>query len=239
FNFQGDKNKSKWSTMVSEIPKALRTGLLDLRPNSQAVQITHTPEGRVDGVVYADRDGVLHRQKARIVAVAGNAIETPRLLLMSASPLFPEGLANSSGQVGRNYMRHTSGSVYASFDQAVNMYRGETMAGLIADESRHDIDRGFVGGYYMEPIALGPAFLASFVDPGSWGPDFTALLDNYVNTAGMWITGEDMPQETNRITLNTTVTDRLGLPVPNVHFDDHSNDVAMREHAYNQATLLY
>jgi len=239
FNFQGDKNKSKWSTMVSEIPKALRTGLLDLRPNSQAVQITHTPEGRVDGVVYADRDGVLHRQKARIVAVAGNAIETPRLLLMSASPLFPEGLANSSGQVGRNYMRHTSGSVYASFDQAVNMYRGETMAGLIADESRHDIDRGFVGGYYMETIALGPAFLASFVDPGSWGPDFTALLDNYVNTAGMWITGEDMPQETNRITLNTTVTDRLGLPVPNVHFDDHSNDVAMREHAYNQATLLY
>lgn len=239
FNFQGDKNKSKWSTMVSEIPKSLRTGLLDLRPESHAVQITHTPEGRADGVVYIDADGDVQRQKARIVAVAGNSIETPRLLLLSASPLFPDGLANSSGQVGRNYMRHTSGSVYAKFEKPVNMYRGETMAGLIADESRHDVDRGFAGGYYLETISLGPAFLASFVDPGAWGPDFTALLENYVNTAGLWITGEDMPQEGNRITLNTTVTDRLGLPVPNVHFDDHQNDVDMRNHGYQQASLLY
>ncbi|MFP3359979.1 GMC family oxidoreductase, partial [Planococcus sp. SIMBA_143] len=94
-------------------PKSLRTGLLDLRPESQAVQITHSPEGRVDGVLYSDAEGNLHRQKARIVAVAGNAIATPRLLLLSASPLFPDGLANSSGQLGRNYMRHTTGSVYA------------------------------------------------------------------------------------------------------------------------------
>src|SRR5699024_3437184 len=65
------------------------------------------------------------------------------------------------------------------------------------------------------------------------------IFDGYTNTAGLWITGEDMPQEINRITLNTTVTDRLGLPVPNVHFDDHPNDVKMREHAYRQAELLY
>ena len=239
FNFQGDKHGSKWSIMVSEIPKSLRTGLLDLRPESQAVQITHNPEGRVDGVLYSDAEGNLHRQKARIVAVAGNAIETPRLLLLSASPLFPDGLANSSGQLGRNYMRHTTGSVYAQFDEPVHMYRGETMAGLIADESRHDVDRGFAGGYYMETISLGPAFLASFADPGTWGPDFTALLDGYRNTAGLWVVGEDMPQESNRVSLNTTVTDRLGLPVPNVHFDDHPNDVAMREHGYQQGSLLY
>lgn len=239
FNFQGDKNGSKWSTMVSEIPKSLKTGLLDLRPDSHAVQVTHTAEGKVDGVNYIDADGNVQRQKARIVAVAGNSIETPRLLMLSASPLFPDGLANSSGQLGRNYMRHTTGSVYAKFDKPVNMYRGETMAGLIADESRHDVDRGFAGGYYLETISLGPAFLASFVDPGAWGPDFTALLDDYVNTAGLWVIGEDMPQEANRITLNTTVTDRLGLPVPNVHFDDHANDVAMRDHGYQQASLLY
>jgi len=239
FNFQGDKNKSKWSTMVSEIPKSLRTGLLDLRAECHAVQITHTSEGKADGVLYIDADGNMHRQKARIVSVAGNAIETPRLLMLSASPLFPDGLANSSGQVGRNYMRHTTGSVYAQFDQPVNMYRGETMAGLVADESRHDIERGFVGGYYLQTIALGPAFLASFVDPGKWGPDFTKLLDSYINTAGLWITGEDMPQDSNRVTLNTTVTDTHGLPVPNVHFDDHANDIAMREHGYTQAETLY
>lgn len=239
FNFQGDKNKSKWSTMVSEIPKALRTGKLDLRPNSHAVQITHTPSGKADGVLYIDADGQLQEQKARVVAVAGNSIETPRLLMLSSSPLFPDGLANSSGQLGRNYMRHTTGSVYATFDKPVHMYRGETMAGLVADESRHDTSRGFAGGYYMETIALGPAFLASFADPGAWGPEFASLLDDYENTAGLWIVGEDMPQESNRITLNTSVKDNLGLPVPNVHFDDHENDVAMRSHGYQQGSLLY
>ncbi len=239
FNFQGDKNRSKWSTLVSELPKAEQTGLLDLRPGCQAVQITHDARGRADSVLYLDQDGNLQRQLARVVCVAGNSIESPRLLLMSATPQFPQGLANSSGQVGRNYMRHTTGSVYARFDKPVHMYRGETMAGIVADEAGHDPDRGFAGGYYFETLSLGPAFLASFIEPGSWGPGFTALLDAYENTAGLWIVGEDMPQESNRVTLNGTVTDPQGLPVPNVHFDDHPNDVAMRDHAYAQAEALY
>jgi choline dehydrogenase-like flavoprotein len=239
FNFQGDKNGSKWSTAIREIPRALETGLLDLRVECQAVQLTHDAAGRVDAVLYLDADGNLHRQAARVACVAGNSIETPRLLLMSASALFPDGLANSSGQVGRNYMRHTTGSVYAQFEQPVRMYRGETMAGIIADEARHDTVRGFAGGYYMETLSLGPAFLASFIEPGSWGRDFTCWLDGYANTAGLWIVGEDMPQESNRVTLNRVVTDRFGLPVPDVHFDDHPNDVAMREHAYAQGDALY
>jgi len=239
FNFQGDKQKSKWSTLVREIPRALATGNLDLRPNSYAVQITHDARGRADAVLYLDADGNLQRQRARVVCVAGNAIETPRLLLLSASAMFPDGLANSSGQVGRNYMRHTTGSAYAQFDKPVNMHRGETMAGLIADESRHDPARGFAGGYYLETLSLGVPFLAAFADPGAWGPGFTSILDGYANTAGLWIVGEDMPQETNRVTLNASVTDKHGLPVPNVHFDDHPNDVAMRNHGYKQAELLY
>ncbi|WP_371029577.1 GMC family oxidoreductase [Pseudoclavibacter sp. JSM 162008] len=239
FNFQGDKNKSKWSTMVREIPRALETGLLDLRTESYAVQITHDVDGRADGVLYLDRDGNLQRQRARVVVVAGNSIETPRLLLLSASSLFPDGLANSSGQVGRNYMRHTTGSLYARFDKPVRMYRGETMAGVIRDESGHNPSRGFVGGYFMETLSLGPAFLASFADPGAWGKSFTSVLDAYENTAGMWIVGEDLPQESNRITLNRSVTDANGLPVPNVHYDDHPNDAAMREHGYDRGTLLY
>ncbi|WP_114906046.1 GMC family oxidoreductase [Ornithinimicrobium murale] len=239
FNFQGDKNGSKWSTLVRELPRAGETGLLDLRPESQAVQITHGKDGKVDAVIYLDSEGNLHRQAAKVVCVAGNSIETPRLLLMSASSLFPDGLANSSGQVGRNYMRHTTGSVYARFEKEVRMYRGETMSGLIADESRHDPSRGFVGGYYLQMISLGPAFLASFIEPGAWGKEFTELMDAYSRTAGLWIVGEDMPQETNRVTLNSTVQDRHGLPVPDVHFDDHANDVAMREHAYAQSDRVY
>lgn len=239
FNFQGDKQTAKWSTRAREIPRSEETGLLDLRPNSQAVQVLHDSRGYADAVLYVDSDGNLHRQKARLVSVAGNTIESPRLLLMSASPLFPDGLANSSGAVGRNYMRHTTGSVYARFDNEVHMNRGETMAGNVADESKHDQSRGFVGGYNLQTISLGPAFLATFGDPGAWGKEFTEILQNYSNTAGLWILGEDMPRRTNRVTLNQATTDRHGLPTPNVHFDDHDNDIAMREHAYRQSERLY
>ena len=239
FNFQGDKHGSKWSTLVSELPKAGRTGKLDLRPESHVAHITHDAHGRVDGVLYLDAEGKVQRQRARVVVLACNAIETARLLLLSASPLFPDGMANSSGQVGRNYMRHLTASIYSRFDKPVRMWRGETMAGLIADESDNDESRGFVGGYYMETLSLGPAFLAAFIDPGAWGPEFTAAMDAYECTAGMWLVGEDMPQETNRVTLNTAVTDDHGLPVPNVNFDDHPNDVAMREHAWAAGAAVH
>ncbi len=239
FNFQGDKNGSKWSTLVAELPKAAATGHLDLRPDSHVAQILHDGRGRATGVLYVDRNGTLRRQRAAVVCVAGNSIETPRLLLLSASGRFPDGLANSSGQVGRNYMRHTTATAWGQFDKPVHMYRGETMAGVIADESRLDPDRGFLGGYYMETIALGPAFFAKFVAPGSWGPQLTETVDAYRNTAGMWIIGEDMPQSTNRITLSSGTTDAHGLPVADVHFDDHPNDIAMRRHGLQQGTSVY
>lgn len=239
FNFQGDKSTAKWSILVREIPRALETGLLDLRPESHVVRITHDATGKVDSVVYADKDGALHEQAAHIVCVAGNSIETARLLLLSESNRFPKGLANSSDQVGRNYMRHLTGSVYARFDKPVHMYRGETMAGIIADEAIHKPERGFVGGYYMETLSLGPSFLAAFADPGAWGPDFAEIMDAYDRTAGMWIVGEDMPQATNRVTLSDSVRDQWGLAAPNVHFDDHKNDVAMRSYAYDHAQKLY
>ena len=239
FNFQGDKNTSKWNTAVREIPRALATGKLDLRPESHVVQVTHDAAGKANGVLYLDKNGNLHRQAAKIVCVAGNSIETPRLLLLSASALHPDGLANSSGQLGRNYMRHMTGSVYARFENPVRMYRGETMAGIIADEARLDTSRGFVGGYYMETLSLGVPFLAAFVDPGAWGPTFTEVMGAYENTAGMWIVGEDMPQESNRVTLNREFKDQWGLPSPDVTFADHPNDTAMRDHGYSRGDAIY
>ncbi len=120
---------AKWSTLYTEIPKAEATGHFELRPGSHVLKITHNAAGKVDGVLYVDADGNEKHQKARVVCVAGNSIESPRILLNSASNMFPDGLANSSGQVGRNYMRHVTGSVYAEFEKPVNMYRGTTMAG--------------------------------------------------------------------------------------------------------------
>jgi choline dehydrogenase-like flavoprotein len=239
FCFQGCKSGAKWSTLVAEIPKGEATGKLEVRPNCQVLQIQHNDQGKVTGVLYADKDGNQHVQLARVVCVAGNSIESPRLLLNSASSKFPDGMANSSGQVGRNYMRHMTGSVYAVFDKPVHMYRGTTMAGIVQDEARHDPSRGFVGGYEMETLSLGLPFMAAFLDPGGWGKDFAWWMDNYENMAGMWLVGEDMPQETNRITLHATEKDQYGLPVPNVNFDDHANDIAMREHAFGRGEAIY
>src|SRR5271168_2486443 len=238
FCFQGCKSGAKWSTLYAEIPKGEATGNLEVRPESYVLKIEHDAAGKVSGVVYVDKDGKTQRQKARIVCVAGNSIESPRLLLNSASSTFPDGLANSSGQVGRNYMRHVTGSVYAVFDRPVHMYRGTTMAGIVRDEARNDTNRGFAGGYELETLSLGLPFMAAFLDPGAWGREFSTALDGYSNMAGMWIVGEDMPQETNRITLSDQ-KDKWGLPVVDVHFDDHPNDIAMRNHAFGQGKAMY
>ncbi len=239
FCFQGCKMGAKWSTLYTEIPKGEATGKLEVRAQAQALQIQHDDQGKVTGVLYADQDGNQQLQKARAVCVAGNAIESPRLLLNSSSSMFPDGLANSSGQVGKNYMRHMTGSVYATFDKPVNMYRGTTMAGIITDESRHDTSRGFVGGYEMETLSLGIPFMAAFLNPGAWGREFTSALDMYDHMAGMWLVGEDMPQESNAISLHESEKDQFGLPAPNVHFDDHENDIAMRNHAFTQGAAVY
>src|SRR5258708_4660497 len=226
FCFQGCKSGAKWSTLYAEIPKGEATGNLEVRPSSMALKIEHDASGKISGVVYADEAGKTQRQKARIVAVAGNSIESPRPLLNSASNMFPDGLANGSGQVGRNYMRHMTGSVYAVFDRSVHMYRGTTMAGIIHDEARHDPSRGFMGGYEMETLSLGLPFMAAFLNPGAWGRPFTAAMEGYPRMAGMWRVGDDSPQETNRVTLDPKAKDQFGLPVASVHYDDPPNDIA-------------
>ena len=204
FNFQGDKNGVQVEHPGhARSRKALATGKLDLRPNCHAVQITHDAAGRADAVLYLDADGNLQRQRARVVCVAGNAIETPRLLLLSGRRrCSPTGWRTPPARWAATTCGTPPGRCTRSSSKPVHMHRGETMAGVIADESRHDPTRGFAGGYYLETLSLGAPFLAAFAEPGSWGPEFTSIMDAYANTAGLWIVGEDMPQETNRITLN-------------------------------------
>ncbi len=239
FCFQGCKSGAKWSTLYTEIPKGEATGKLEVRSGCMALHIEHDKAGHATGVVYVDAQGKTQRQRARAVAVAGNSLESPRLLLNSASAMFPNGLANSSGQVGRNYMRHMTGSVYAAFDKPVHMYRGTTMAGIVRDEAALNTKRGFVGGYELETLSLGLPFMAAFLNPGEWGRDFTSAMEDYPNMAGMWIVGEDMARETNRVTLDPKVRDKNGMQVASVHYDDHENDTKMRAHAYRQGAAIY
>jgi choline dehydrogenase-like flavoprotein len=145
FCTSGCKIGAKWSTLYTEIPKAMATGNFELRPNSMVLQIHHDAKGRVTGVLYADKDGKQQVQKARIVCVAGNSIESPRLLLNSASSSSRTD-GNSSGQVGRNYMRHATQHIYATFDEPVHAHRGIHAPGIMRSESRHDPSRGFAAG---------------------------------------------------------------------------------------------
>jgi choline dehydrogenase-like flavoprotein len=239
FCIQGCTFAAKWSTLYTEIPRAEATGKTEVRAESQVLRIEHDGSGKVTGAVYADRTGAIKRQRARLVAIAGNAIETPRLLLNSSSNLFPQGLANSSGQVGKNYMHHMTSTVFAIFDKPVHMYRGTAQSGIVMDEARLDPRRGFVGGYQMELLPQGLPSFAQNIVPNGWGRDRASIIDNYVNIAGVWLIGEDLPRDTNRVTLHPSRKDQFGLPIPNVHCDDHPNDLAMQKHALAQADALY
>ncbi|SMF49063.1 Choline dehydrogenase [Tistlia consotensis] len=238
FTVQGDKTMSKWSTLYVEIPRALATGRLELRAGCRAVSIEHDAAGRANAVVYADAAGVQHRQRARAVVLAANCVESARLLLNSTSARFPSGLANGWGHVGRHYLRHVIATVWSVFPEPVRMYRGETMGGLVTEMSAHEPERGFVGGYYIELNAMGLPATAAFVDPGWWGRDFAWFMEHYANVAGLFMTGEDMPQPGNRVTLGSEV-DRFGVPLANLHYDDHPNDVRLRNHGYKTLTAMH
>jgi choline dehydrogenase-like flavoprotein len=239
FCVQGCKTGAKWSTLYTEIPRAEATGRLDLRTESMATRIEHGADGRVTGVVYRDREGREQRQKARIVCVACNSVETARLLLLSDSARFPRGLANHADQVGRHYCHHVGGFVWGLFDKPVRSWRGTTLAGIIEDETVNEPRRGFVGGYHLELVALDLPTFPLVGLPYGWGRDFASIIDDYRNMAGMFVNGEDLPRATNRITLDAKVRDAYGLPVAHIHVDDHPNDTAMRNHAQEQGTRLY
>jgi choline dehydrogenase-like flavoprotein len=237
FCHEGCKIGAKWSTLYTEIPKAEATEHFELRAEAMALKINHDSTGKVTGVVYVDGAGRMHEQRARAVAVAGNVVETSRLLLNSASPMFPQGLGNASGHLGRNYMRHVTSIIKAVMPGAVNSHKGTRQAGLIFDEQYHRPERGFAGGYLIETASTYPLDVAqSFSE---WGRRVADYVENFNRIAGVFVTGEDPPQAANRITLHPTERDAYGLPVPVIEYGHHPNSVAMQAHAIAQTTALY
>jgi choline dehydrogenase-like flavoprotein len=235
---QGCLSGAKWSALVEAIPKAEATGKLTLRTQAMATRLEHGADGRVTGVRFRDASGAEQLQKARLVVLACNGVETPRLLLMSASDAFPTGLGNRHDQVGRYFMRHTQFMSFARFDKPVHMYRGIVTPGYVADEARHDPSRGFVGGYLIEAVALHPTSLALLLDPMGWGKDYAGFLDRYDHLAGALMIGEDLPRAQNRITLSTA-KDALGLPVAHIHVDEHPSADALRRHGWGRAQAIF
>lgn len=230
---------AKWSTLFTHIPQAEQTDFYDLRAQCMVTRIVSDSSGRATAVRYVDSAGVEHEQKARVVCVAGNVVETTRLLLNSKTDQHPNGLANSSDQVGRNYMRHVMAMVFGLMPGEVNMYKGTTCAGVIRDEVKHDTARGFSGGFQYHLLALGPEYIATNLVPNGWGKDNAELMLQYNKLSGVIITGEDPAQQSNRISLHPTETDQFGLPVAVVHYNKHPNTDAMLQYAFERGRMMY
>jgi len=231
--------QAKWSTLYTEISKAEATPHFELRPECMALKINHDEHGRVSGVTYRNNKGETLTQQARMVSVAGNAVETTRILLNSKSERFPNGLANSSDQVGRNYMRHFAIPVVGIMPGDVHVHRGTHQAGIVKDEAGHDPRRGFNGGFLFLTAPFIPEIIAKVILQDIWGERLTSVMEQYTKMATMLVHGEDLPQASNRIALHPDELDNNGLPVPVIHYEDHPNTVAMKAYATERGKALY
>ena len=107
---------------------------------------------------------------------------------------------------------------------------------LILDEQYHRPKRGFAGGYLIETAASDPLGMVQSI--GGWGESTAEYLDNYRNLGATWVTGEDPPQASNRITFHDTERDQYGLPVPILTYNFHANSEAMHQHAAKTSKQL-
>jgi choline dehydrogenase-like flavoprotein len=184
--------------------------------------------------VHYHREGVWRFQKARNVVVAGYAIETPRLLLNSACPQFPQGLANSNGLVGKYFMVQSNDAVWGVMDEEIRWYKGPPSMALTEHWNYCD-EKDFFGGYaYMSqgPLAIEWAH-ALTTGRGLWGQRLKNAMADYIHQAGLKIVGEVLPREENRVEL-ADKKDEYGLPVAKVTFSYCDNDNALRRHAIAQ-----
>ena len=225
---------AKWSTLYTEIPAG--DGHRQSRAAAGAHGAADPARRRRQGHRRASmptRTASSSVQKARVVAVAGNSIESPRLLLNSASAKFPDGLANSSGQVGRNYMRHMTGSVYAIFDKPVHMYRGTTMAGIIQDEARHDPSAASSAATSWRRCR---SACRSWRRSSTPAPGAASSPRRWTATTTWPACGSSARtcrrRRNRRHAARRPRRTSTACRSPNVHFDDHPNDIAMRNHAY-------
>jgi choline dehydrogenase-like flavoprotein len=192
-------------------------------------------QGRVTGVTYLDALRHEYQVNARLVVLAAHALETPRLLLLSANATFTNGLANSSGLVGRNFMSHPTWQVFGTFDEPVNAFKGMQMGHVMVQDyyqpnPRNGCARGFVLiSYMMTPITFGN------LSGLSYGAEYKQMLQEYAHTAAWWAHAEGLPHEHNTITLDPELKDARGLPVARVTYEWGDNDLKLAATARDKA----
>lgn len=216
---------AKASMDVTYIPLAVQSGA-EVRSECFVTGFERDANGRLTAVVY-QHAGQEKRQRCRHVFLCAGAIETPRLLLLNE-------LANSSGQVGRNFMAHTGVQVWGRFDEDVRPYKG-IPAGLISEDTHRPgqkFQADFAGGYLLQSIGVMPVTYASQVARGQklWGARMNAHMREYNHTAGIDILGECLPAPANFVELSDEL-DARDLRKPRVHFTNGENERRMTAHA--------
>lgn len=225
---------AKSSTLATMIPRALATGSCELRPDSRVMRVETDASGRATGVLYIDRDGNEQRQRARAVVLAANGAETARLLLMSETQRFPDGLANSSGLVGKYLMANGQTAVYGQFEHPLNEYRSAQVTRILLDFYESDPARGFYGGGGMDArMSLGPLLFAlggTPPDGPQWGAEFKRFLaEAYTHTFELAGHTTSLAVETNAVTLDPDHRDEWGRPALRVTYRDHPDDLKMMQ----------
>ena len=227
FCHQGCRNGAKASMDVTYLPWAVRSGA-EIRPNAFVHGLERDARGRLGAVLYHDSSGqaggVERRQRCKAVFLCAGAVETPRLLLST-------GLANDSGQVGRNFMSHVATQVWGTFDEPVRMNRGFP-ATVISEDLLRPNDAAFAGGYIVQSLGVVPVTWAQGVARGRglFGEELVRYLDRYNSVAGIGINGDCVTSKDNFLELSDELDER-GLPKPLIHFSYGKNELAMSDHA--------
>jgi choline dehydrogenase-like flavoprotein len=231
---------AKSSTLVTTIPIAEATGRCRILPNAYVTRIELDRRGRASGVTYYDADRVQHTQRAGAVVLCCNGAETPRLLLMSASAAFPQGLANSSGLVGKYLMFNGLSSASGVFEHPLNEYKSVMATRVLYDFYEADAKRGFYGGGALDARAFVYPILFAAVglpaDAPKWGADYKQMLGHYY-TRTMSVNGHStsLPLEANSISLDSEVKDAWGEAAMRVTYQDHADDLAMMRFLQDRA----
>jgi choline dehydrogenase-like flavoprotein len=230
---QGCKPNAKFSTLIQHIPEAIAKGA-EVLSDCTVTQVEVGRDGRVTGVVFR-HDGREHRQRARVVILSTFVVETPRLLLQCTGPGYEDGLANSSGMVGKCIMVHSSHDVYAAFADEVRLYKGTPVLATTQDFYETDARRGFARGYSLHAHGARPVeFVGGLVKVGLWGPRLRAAMREYNYLARITINGEVLPDPGNQVRL-ADEKDAAGMRRAQVDFTFGDNDLRLIDHAVGKA----
>lgn len=237
---------AKSSTLAAMIPLAEASGHCELRTKCAVYRLETDQNGRVSEVLYYDADGKEQSQKARAVIVSANGAETPRLLLNSASDRYRDGLANSSGFVGKNLMFNGHSIASGIFEHPLNEYKSVQVSRIIHDFYESDPSRGFYGGGGIDArplFAATPIMFADFSmppDAPKWGVAYKELLaSNFRRQMTIIGSTTSLAQDDNSVSPDPTHKDKWGRPSIRITYRDHADDLAMATFLQDRAMELF